>query len=164
MPLWEKPWRGFLVLMNSRRLNLLRKTLSLSLKLLVSSYLTRLSHVNGYTNAVAIHKFKAHCVNDIVLYQCGPVPFLPGWDPDPIIQLSEAPGMSGHLDLLLPGFRLLLLVSWWCIKHSVTGDGHLNVRGNSRDRIYFWKRVWRRSHINFFLKRKLQGLRTSFCF
>lgn len=146
--------------MNSRGLNLLGKTLSLSLKLLFSPHLTRLSHVNSYTNATAAtHKFKAHCINDTVVHQCGSVPFLPGWDPDSIIQLSEASGMSGHLDLLLPGFRLLLLVSWWCIKHRVTGDGHLNVRGNSRDRIYFWKWVWVRSlwkYINFLLKRKLQ--------
>lgn len=56
-------------------------------------------------------KCKAQGINDTVEYQCGLVPFLPGWDPDPIIQLSEAPGMSGHLDLLVPGFKLLLLVS-----------------------------------------------------
>lgn len=51
----------------------------------------------------------------------------PGGDPDPVIQLSEAPGMPRHLDLLLPGLRLLLLVSWWCIEYCITGDGHLDV-------------------------------------
>lgn len=51
----------------------------------------------------------------------------PGWDPDPVIQLSEASGMPRHLDLLLPGLRLLFLVSWWCIEYCITGDGHLDV-------------------------------------
>lgn len=62
-------------------------------------------------------------------FQWGQPPsLLPWWDSDSVIQLSEASGVSGHLDLLIPRFRLLLLVSRGRVQHCITGDGHLSVR------------------------------------
>lgn len=69
---------------------------------------------------------KASCVADTQLQLRV---LVPGRDPDPVIQLSEASGMSGHLDLLLPRFRLLLLVRWRSVEHGIAGDGHLGTAG-----------------------------------
>lgn len=58
--------------------------------------------------------------------ECGLGVVLPRGDSDSIVQLSEASGMSGYLDLHLPGFRLLLFVGRRRIEHGITGDGYLN--------------------------------------
>lgn len=55
------------------------------------------------------------------------VSLVPWRDPDSVIQLPEASGMSRHLDLLIPRFGLLLLVGRRRVQHRVAGDGYLNV-------------------------------------
>lgn len=77
-------------------------------------------------------------MNKIILYVYMTVSLVPWWDSDSVIQLPEASGMSRHLDLLIPRFRLLLLVGRRCIQHCVTGDGYLNVTAETKNLVNFF--------------------------